>query len=167
MKPQIEMMDAGIADNFGVSDAVRFIGVFEDWIVQNTSGVALLVVRDTRKYAPVERQSVPSLFDRMTYPISSVYNNLGNIQDINNDSKIDELRKHFPLPFEVIALEYNTYSNIDKDYLVEANELERKRVERAALSWHLTTKEKQNIIDNIHYHDNQRSLENLRHFLSN
>jgi hypothetical protein len=161
-EPQIEIMDAGIADNFGVSDAVRFIGVYEDWIKENTSGVVLLVIRDTRKYSPIEPQSSQSLFDRLTYPVSSVYNNLANIQDINNDSKIDELRRNFILPFDVIDFEYNTYSGINTDYLIEANEIERKRVERAALSWHLTTKEKQNIIENINNPDNQRSLERLR-----
>lgn len=164
-KPQIEIMDAGIADNFGVSDAVRFIGVYEDWIVAHTSGVLLLTIRDTRKYAPIEQQPIPGLFNRLTYPISSVYNNLGNIQDINNDSKVDELKKHFPLPFQVIELEYNTYSNIDEDYIVKANELERKRVERAALSWHLTTKEKQNIIENIQFSNNKKSLQKIKAYL--
>ena len=163
--PQIEIMDAGIADNFGVSDAVRFIGVYEDWIVNNTSGVALLAIRDTRKYAPVERQIIPGIFNSLTYPISSVYNNLGNIQDINNDSKVDELNKNFPLPFRVFELEYNTYTNIDEDYLVKSNELERKEVERAALSWHLTTKEKQNIIENIYFKENQSSIKNFENYL--
>lgn len=165
-KPQIEIMDAGIADNFGVSDAVRFIAVFEDWITENTSGVGLLIIRDTRKLSPIEPQSNPSLVDRLTYPIASVYNNLGNMQDINNDLKLENLKAKFALPIEVIELEYNTYTNIDVSYLIESKAIDRKHMERAALSWHLTTKEKQNIIHNIQLPNNQKALKRLGAYLN-
>ena len=36
-EPAIEVMDAGIADNFGISDALIFIYNFKDWISDNTS----------------------------------------------------------------------------------------------------------------------------------
>jgi hypothetical protein len=45
--PAMEIMDAGLSDNFGVSDAVRFLYVFRQWIGENTSGVILLSIRDT------------------------------------------------------------------------------------------------------------------------
>ena len=37
--PQVEVMDAGIRDNYGVLNAIRFIYEFKDWIEENTSGV--------------------------------------------------------------------------------------------------------------------------------
>lgn len=164
-KPSIEIMDAGISDNFGLSDAIRFVRVFEDWISKNTSGVVFLIVRDTRKSAPIEPQSNPSLIDRITYPIASVYDNLANIQDISNDVKLEALVSDLGVPVETVALEYNTYTNIEEVYLLESKHIDRKRMERASLSWHLTTREKQNIIQNIYMENNQRALEKLETLL--
>lgn len=159
--PRIEVMDAGISDNFGVGDAVRFIEVFKEWFEKNTSGVNMVIIRDTRKNAPIEPQSNPSLIQRMTYPIASVYNNLGNIQDVNNDERIASLKSNLRVPLLTVELEYNTYTNIDESYLVSAKETERKQLERASLSWHLTTKEKRNIIENIALENNQWALRKL------
>ncbi|MEP4535409.1 MAG: patatin-like phospholipase family protein [Cyclobacteriaceae bacterium] len=165
-EPRMEIMDAGIADNFGVSDAVHFITVFREWIEKNTSGVELIIIRDTQKLAPTEAQSNPSFIDRLTYPIASVYNNLGNMQDINNDMKIEYIKHSLSVPVGVASFEYNTESNIDVKYLIESKAVDRRRLERASLSWHLTTKEKQNIIDNIQSKPNQANLKQVRHFLS-
>ncbi|MEQ8471702.1 MAG: patatin-like phospholipase family protein [Marinoscillum sp.] len=163
--PAIEIMDAGIADNFGIGDAVRFIHVFREWLDENTGGIVFLVVRDTRKNAPIEAKSGHSLVQNLTYPIASVYNNLANIQDINNDVQIEVMRTWLDIPVEVVELEYNTYTNIDEEYLVSAKALERKHLERASLSWHLTTKEKQNIVDNIQLSNNQKALNRLKSLL--
>ncbi|MEO9476364.1 MAG: patatin-like phospholipase family protein [Cyclobacteriaceae bacterium] len=165
-QPRMEVMDAGIADNFGVSDAVHFITVFREWIEKNTSGVELIIIRDTQKLAPAEAQSNPSFIDRLTYPIASVYNNLGNMQDISNDMKIEYMKHSISVPVGVASFEYNTESNIDVKYLIESKAVDRRRLERASLSWHLTTKEKQNIIDNIQSKPNQTNLIQVRHFLS-
>ena len=161
--PVIEIMDAGISDNYGVSDALQFLGVFKDWINKNTSGVVLLIIRDTRKIAPIERRSNPSLIDRLTYPIASVYNNLGNIQDINNDSKIASMKTILEQPLEIVELEYDTYSIFDEEaFSNEVVELQAKELERASLSWHLTTREKRNIIENIDRPNNREALRKLK-----
>ncbi|MFY0606107.1 MAG: patatin-like phospholipase family protein [Cyclobacteriaceae bacterium] len=165
-EPSIEIMDAGISDNFGIADATRFLGVFRGWFEQNTDGVVILSIRDTRKLTPIERESNASLLEKFTYPIASVYNNLANIQDFNNDAKIRSIQTIMKVPVEVIEIEYNTYTNIDEAYLVSAKELDRKLMERASLSWHLTSKEKQNIIDNIQMKSNQEALDELVNILN-
>ncbi|XOV93695.1 MAG: patatin-like phospholipase family protein [Bacteroidota bacterium] len=161
-KPSIEIMDAGISDNYGVSDALQFIFVFRKWIEENTSGVVLLIIRDTRKISPIEQQSSQSLSDRITYPIASVYNNLGNIQDIVNDSKIELARAAINQTIDMVELEYNTYSIFNQDeFLFASTEAQMKELERASLSWHLTTREKLNIIHNIQRENNQKALRKL------
>src|SRR5690606_11204594 len=45
-EPVIHIMDAGISDNFGLSDAVRFMFAFLEWIAENTSGVVIVSIRD-------------------------------------------------------------------------------------------------------------------------
>ena len=37
--PAIEVMDAGLSDNFGTSDALRFITTFEKWIKENMNKI--------------------------------------------------------------------------------------------------------------------------------
>lgn len=164
--PRVEVMDAGIADNFGISDALKFSYVFEDWLERNTSGLVLLVIRDTRKVSPVEQRSYPSLIDRLTNPISSVYNNLANIQDIRNDAQIETAKGHFEIPVHVVELEYDTYNLLeDMHFASNVQERERKEIQRASLSWHLTTREKKSIIENIYTSQNQKSIEALKKLL--
>ncbi len=164
-EPAIEVMDAGIADNYGVGDAVKFVSQFKEWINQNTSGVTFLVIRDSRKNAPIEAQSSASIVGRLTNPIASVYNNLGNIQDSNNDASLERLRACVDQPINLVSIEYNTYTNITEDYLLQSKALERKELERASLSWHLTTKEKRNIIDNIMLPSNQRAIQEFQRII--
>ncbi len=164
-EPSIEIMDAGIADNFGIGDAVRFVHVFRHWFNQNTSGITFLIIRDSRKNAPIEPKGGTSLIQRLTYPIASVYNNLGNIQDINNDILLDVMGGWLGVPVETVELEYNTYTNIDEQYLLSAKESERKQLERASLSWHLTTKEKKNVISNIQLTNNQAALRKFKRLM--
>ena len=166
-KPRIEVMDAGIADNFGINDALRFMYVFNDWISEYTSGVVMVVVRDTRKITPIEEKSTPSIIDRFTNPISSVYNNLGNIQDIRNDSQIENASAWMDAPLDVVALEYDTYTLLEEmQFSTESQKIQRREIERASLSWHLTAREKRNILENIYTSKNQRALEKLDSLLS-
>jgi hypothetical protein len=46
--PVIDVMDAGLRDNFGQEVALRFTRVFKDWILENTSGVVLIQIRDRK-----------------------------------------------------------------------------------------------------------------------
>ncbi|MDX1943608.1 MAG: patatin-like phospholipase family protein, partial [Saprospiraceae bacterium] len=47
--PGIEVMDAGLRDNYGILSATRFIQVFKDWILENTSGVILVQISSSEK----------------------------------------------------------------------------------------------------------------------
>ncbi|NQZ78386.1 MAG: patatin-like phospholipase family protein [Ekhidna sp.] len=153
--PRVEIMDAGISDNFGITDAIRFISVFKDWIATNTDGIVLIVIRDTLPDAPIEERSNPSMIDRLTYPIASVYNNMTHMQDISNDIQLGQMQKWFPGEIDVIEVAYNSHS--EKNNASEN--------ERASLSWHLTTKEKQHLIENINIESNQEALRKLQELL--
>jgi hypothetical protein len=162
--PKIEVMDAGIADNFGISDAIQLSYTARKWINNNTSGVVILSIRDTRKVTPIEPRSNPSLVHRFTYPISSVYNNLSNIQDVKNDQLLDYANSWLSVPLDIISFEYDsyTYATEQERLLLQQNELNVKEIARASLSWHLTAQEKNNIINNFMASNNQKALEDLQ-----
>lgn len=155
-EPRVEIMDAGISDNFGVSDALRFINVFKNWITENTDGVVLLVIRDSKSNSPIESAPTPSVIDRITYPIASVYNNLTNMQDINNDVRMELMKDWLGAELDVVEISYDSFQDRNGE-VTDA--------ERASLSWHLTTKEKKNIIDNIKIESNQKEIRRLQNLL--
>lgn len=162
-EPRVEIMDAGISDNFGVSDAVRFIHVFKNWIAENTDGIVMLVIRDTKSNSLIENTPSPSIIDRITYPIASVYNNLITMQDINNDVRVEQMRDWFKGDVDVIEIAYDSFEI--EESTTQSKSSKDKEIERASLSWHLTTREKKNIIDNINTESNKKAIQKLKNTL--
>jgi hypothetical protein len=96
---------------------------------------------------------------RLSSPISSVYNNLGNLQDVNNDNKIQFAREWLDAPLDIISIEYDTYANLlENQYSTERQLIEVREKDRASLSWHLTGREKRNIQGSIQHPDNLKAL---------
>lgn len=157
-EPQIEIMDAGVADNFGLSNAIRFMYTFHEWIGENTSGVIILSIRDSPKLWPISKAEGQTIIDNITQPISSVYNNLENFQDINNDALIGQSVSWLKCPLYRIDLQYQSDSYVP---ILQKMDSIRQTNTRASLSWRLTRREKQNIMDNINTDRNRESLNQL------
>jgi hypothetical protein len=147
-KPAIQIMDAGISDNFGISDAVRFLYAFREWIAENTSGVVVVSIRDSPKLWQVAEREGQTILDAFSQPISSVYNNFENFQDISNDTYLGFAKTWFTKPIERIDLQYQVESYAP--VLSQMDSL-RQNNARASLSWRLTSREKDGIIDNIFF----------------
>lgn len=169
--PEMEIMDAGISDNFGVSDAIRFMFTFKNWINENTSGVVIVSIRDTQKDKPIERNLEHSLLQRIFTPLSSLFTNLEYVQDIKNDNEVEFSQSWLDVPIHRIEFQYVPVSK-SLDEIQEKREKFEKgesytdrykviRIERAALSWRLTQKEKESIIRTIYELRNQFSLRRL------
>jgi hypothetical protein len=156
-------MDAGISDNFGLSDAVRFMYAFREWIEHNTSGVIFLSIRDSPKLTDVQEKDGESILDDVSQPISSVYNNFENFQDIGNDNLISYANSWFGGDIHRVDLEYQAISYVD---ILSKMDSIRQNNARASLSWRLTTREKYGIISNINTLSNQTELEKLRTLLN-
>ena len=160
--PPIQIMDAGISDNFGMSDAVRFTYAFKDWISENTSGVIYVSIRDSPKLATIMPKSGQTIMDNITQPISSVYNNFENFQDITSDMLIGQAYSWLTIPIDRIDLQYQaeSYSPI-----LQKMDSIRQNSARASLSWRLTTREKDAIVSNINSPRNKEELQKLKKLL--
>nr|WKN35291.1 patatin-like phospholipase family protein [Tunicatimonas sp. TK19036] len=159
--PAIQIMDAGMTDNFGISDAVRFMFVFREWINTHTSGVILLNIRDSEKIEEIDKPASASLIERMTAPFRFFYDNLFNIQDISNDDRIELAQSWLGVSLHSIYLEYTSY--VPEDWkLINPD---RRTLERPSLSWRLTSREKDNIFQNIKHPKNQAALQELKYLL--
>ncbi|MGL1887157.1 MAG: patatin-like phospholipase family protein [Reichenbachiella sp.] len=167
-EPYTKVMDAGVKDNFGVSDAIRFVYSFQDWFEKNTSGVVFIRIRDTkrsdRKYISA---STTSILDKISNPISSVYNNLVNLQDISNENEIGYMHTWFDGTIYDVVLAYDAM----EDYALllkseGAVEIDSTKVRRPSLNWHLNTKEKKSIIRNAYSPSHVLKMEELKGILS-
>jgi len=157
-EPPIKIMDAGISDNFGVSDAVRFLFAFKDWIAENTSGVVFVSIRDSPKLGTITPKTGQTLVDDITQPISSVYNNFENFQDITSDMLISHARTWFGGGIDRIDLQYQAESYVP---ILQKMDSIRQNSARASLSWRLTTREKVGIETAITSRANQQQIRKL------
>jgi hypothetical protein len=162
-QPPVSIMDAGISDNFGLSDAVRFLYAYKEWISENTSGVVFVSIRDSPKLSKINPQAKNSLIDGLTQPISTVYNNFENFQDINSDLAISYAKSWFNGSIDRVDIQYQS-----EDYVPILQKMDsiRQNNARASLSWRLTTREKYGIVNAIYTPQNQEQVERLRSLLS-
>ena len=74
------------------------------------------------------------------------------MQDINNNVREELMQARLQGNMDVIEISYDSYgeNNSSSD------------IERASLSWHLTTKEKRNVIENIKIESNQKAINELK-----
>jgi hypothetical protein len=163
--PQMELMDAGLSDNFGIQDAMRFLYVFRDWIGENTSGVVLLTIRDSDKFAEIEKKRPPSLVQKIVTPLKNIYINWDNVQTLNNEVLYNYMNEILEVNLERVEFEYSTRQFIEnrEGYSNEGlNQQQDVEIERASLNWRLTAREKKSIVESIETPTNQYSLKRLR-----
>ena len=153
--PAMEIMDAGISDNFGIADAIRYLYAFQDWLEKNTSGIVILSIRDSEVNKRIGLRGTKSLVEKFSNPISSIYINFENLQDISNNDKIVFAKNWYKGTIQKIVL----------SYIPQSLTGDPKDVARASLSWRLTTREKKDIRKSIHLKPNQDALRKLSNTL--
>ena len=142
--PEIQLMDAGIRDNYGGKTMIQFLDVLEGWIAENTSGVIVLQIRDVKKVFEEETFHQVSFLDKLFLPFGNMYKNFPRVQDYNQDELIKIGVKSMEFPVDVVSF----------------NLLEKKS-DYISLSWHLTTHEKNKIYKAIESKQNKASLKRL------
>lgn len=163
--PQMETMDAGLSDNFGIQDALRFIYVFQDWIEENTSGVTLITIRDSEKFTEIDQKILPTIFQKLSTPLRNILINWDNIQTLNNEVFYNQFKESMAFEIEKIEFEYSTSQFLRDRGLTDSVGVvdpTAHQIERASLNWRLTTREKVSIIDNIKSFQNQAALQQVK-----
>lgn len=144
-EPKIDVMDAGLRDNYGLETALRFITVFKDWIKENTSGVVMLQIRDRRgggwEY-PFESRDISEV---VTKPLLILQYNWYKMQQYNQYEQIGMTAASLNGLFTRLNFQY----------------IPAKEDTKAALNFHLTRQEKQDIIQAL---DNKVNLQGFRQF---
>jgi hypothetical protein len=147
--PEIEVLDAGFRDDFGLKSASRYLHVFKDWITTNTSGVVLVQLRAFDRDREIKADDRGGV-------IESVFNPLGiagkviSLQNYENDNSLGFLFDLLgPDHLEVIRFTYKPSMLADE----------------ATISFHLTASERKDILEAIHLPENQMGLQRLQTLL--
>ena len=148
-RPIMEVIDAGMRDNTGRENVIRFAHVFKDWIEQNTSGLIFIQIRDTPRFKEIAQKTPSSAFSKLARPFYGFYGNWENFQQYNQGTAYSLFENEVNIPVETVTFEYVP----DDDGKV-------------SLSWHLTSKEKKQILHGVHQPQNVRALERLRKLLN-
>lgn len=146
--PEIQLMDAGLRDNYGGKITMEYLHELNSWIKANTSGVIIVQIRDTKKVLDNESYQQVSLLNKFTLPFGNMYSNFPRTQDFDQEELLKIGSKQFDFPVDLIS--FNLREN-SKD--------------RISLSWHLTTQEKRKIERAFNSRRNQYSLKQLKKLL--
>jgi hypothetical protein len=146
--PVMEVMDAGIRDNFGTKNSMKFLYTFRNWIETNTSGVIFIQIRDAEKKNKIETNKPKTFVESISSPVSNVYKNLFITQDYDHDQLFQYTSEWFEGKVDVIDLV-----------------LDNNKKNRLSLSWHLTESEKKKVYNSIKRPDNQESINRLKQLL--
>jgi hypothetical protein len=147
-EPRIEVMDAGLRDNFGLETTLRFMEVFNEWIAQNTSGVLIIQMRDKHLESPIDNDPPPTLFQSLSSPMGSFYSNLFIVQDLNQNMEIQSADKWVKSHVDIVRLELQNETN-----------------DHISLSWHLTHKEKRKVFHSLELPENQAVIKKISELL--
>lgn len=142
-KPIVDVMDAGLRDNYGQEITLRFLHVFTEWIKANTSGVVFIQIQDRKKGVWENDLPAPGIGDILYKPVTTLQNNFYKVQDYMQESMLSYSKAAIPL----------------HRFLFMYQPPENKK--GAALSFHLTTREKHDIAEAVMNEGNERTIQQL------
>lgn len=148
-KPVIDVMDAGLRDNFGQETTLRFIDNFKDWLKANTSKVIILQMRDRMLDNWQQPFETGSFTDFLVNPGTMLQHNWQKIQDYYATDQYNYLQSTFDTSLQRISFTYVPQQE-DKG---------------AALNFHLTAREKRDIQESFNNEYNQASVQKIKALL--
>lgn len=144
-EPVIDVLDAGLRDNFGQETTFRFINTYKDWLKQNTSKVIIIQIRDRQAGdwdRPLETDNVLSF---LTKPFFVLQANWFRLQTY----------------FQLDQLDYLSDSYGPDLYRLSFQYIPSKKEQVASISFHLTASEKKDIATSLNSSINKETFNKL------
>lgn len=148
--PIIDVMDAGLRDNYGQETSLRFLEYFDDWIKQNTRGVLIIQLRDR----PAGGWDFPfvtdNIVDHATKPFLTMQHNWFKMMEYFQGDMLSYFARNKDHLIYKITFQYAT----------------EKPEYKAALNFHLTQREKKNIMTSPDFPYNLESFKKVDSLLN-
>lgn len=149
-QPKMNIMDAGLRDNFGMEVVSRYVYVLRDWINSNTGRIVFLQIRDTREhevFPPTEQNTLGTM---MADPLFVIQNKWEPFQSYHNSY----IRDYLPASLG------DRISFINLEYIPE------KADRTASLNFHLTHREKIDILQSLYQPVNKAATDSVLRILA-
>jgi Patatin-like phospholipase len=149
-RPYMNIMDAGLRDNFGLELVSRYLHVMRDWMEANVGDVILLEIRDTREHEVFPQKDMNSLGSILSDPLFVIQNKWEPFQSYTHSYIKDYMPYYMKNKLHYITLQY----------------IPEERDKAAALNFHLTSREKRDIYYSIFNRLNQTAVDTLVNLLN-
>ena len=149
--PVIDVMDAGLRDNYGQETTLRFLETFNDWIDQNTSGVLVIQIRDRSPGGWDYPYLSDDISDHATKPFLLLQHNW---------FKMMEYFQNDMLSYYTNNPERTNIHKILFEYAADSEE------NKATLNFHLSKREKKDVMNSVKSPFNQKSFHSVMDLLS-
>lgn len=143
--PIIDVMDAGLRDNFGQESSMRFLNVFDNWFKKNTGKVILIQIRDRRLGDWDRPFDANSIMGFVTKPLMMFQNNWQRLQDYYQGDQLQYFYNGYGSNFHRISFQY----------------VPRRKEASASISFHLTASEKVDVAAAVENTYNQQSFSSV------
>src|SRR5436190_4909617 len=147
--PVIDVMDAGLRDNYGEETTLRFLETFEEWIKENTSGVLIMQIRDRSPGGWDSPYISDDISDHVTKPFLLLQHNWFKMMEYFQNDMLSYYTRHSGAVVHKVLFEYAA----DK----EEN--------KATLNFHLSKRERNDVVHSIKSLANTKSFEQLMHLV--
>ena len=144
-QPAMNIMDAGLSDNFGSSIAARYLYVLRDWIKNNTGNVIVLEIRDTQEFDVCSNSDQATLGKMLFDPLFTIQNNWEGFQSYS----FGNIKEYAPSFLE------GKLRFVKLEYMPKAPN------KMAALNFHLTQTEKEDIYQSIQNTENLAAIDTI------
>jgi hypothetical protein len=148
-EPVVDVMDAGLRDNYGQETNLRFLEAFDDWIQENTAGILIIQVRDRSPGGWENPYLSDDITDHATKPFLLLQHNWFKMMEYFQNDMLSYYGEHPGRKVNKVLFQY-----------AAANE-----ENRAALNFHLGKREKLDIIASVNSQTNQTSFKKLLELL--
>ena len=148
-EPVIDVMDAGLRDNYGQETTLRFLESFDDWITANTSGVLIVQIRDRSPGGWEYPYLSDDITDHATKPFLLLQHNWFKMMEYFQNDMLSYYASDSNRVVHKVLFQYAA----DK----EEN--------KAALNFHLSRREKLDIMSSVNAVSNRKSFQRLKELL--
>ena len=147
--PIIDVMDGGLRDNYGVDNSLRFLTAMQDWIAQNTSGVVVVQIRDRMDGGWEHPFVSANVTDNATKPFFLLQNNWYKMMEYAQSDMFSYFTSNSTFPVHNVVFQYVPSTEENK----------------AALSFHLSQREKRDISASLYSPQNVESFKKIQRLL--
>ncbi|MCX8019788.1 MAG: hypothetical protein N2747_04770 [Chitinophagaceae bacterium] len=148
--PVIDVMDAGLRDNYGEETTLRFLGAMSNWIKKNTRGTFIIQIRDRASGGweyPFVSDNIGSF---VTKPFFTLQHNWFKIMEYLHAELLGAYSATEPYPIYKVVFEYVSNNKENK----------------APLNFHLTKQEEKDILSSVYSDNNRKSFQKTLEILN-